>query len=140
MPERLRTIVNRLRRFVGERRHAPRHPARLRVTVSLAEENGRRAHAHSLAGHTRDLSATGIALVLPAIRIGERYLMGEGRTILVSLELPEATVSLRAAPMRYERLDEDGGAEGYLLGIHITEMSDKDRARFIEYLKTVSRN
>ena len=34
MPERLRTLVNHLRRFVIDRRHAPRYPARLPAVVS----------------------------------------------------------------------------------------------------------
>ena len=135
MPERLRTIVNSLRRFVGERRRAPRHAVRLRVTVSLAEQAG---HApRSVSGHTCDLSATGLGLVLPAIRIGERYLTGEGRRIAVALELPARAVTFHATPVRYERLDADesGGAAGYLVGAQITDMADEDRAHFDEYLR-----
>ena len=136
MPERLRTIVNSLRRFVGERRRAPRHAARLRVTVSLAEPPAQPTHApRSISGHTCDLSATGLGLVLPAIRIGERYLTGEGRRITVALELPGRTLTLRAAPVRYERLDEESApTAGYLIGAHITDISDEDRAYFEEYL------
>ena len=140
MPEHLRSIVNRIRQFVGDRRHAPRYRARLPCTVSLMEQENRSAHAsthaRTLVGHTHDLSATGLALVLPAIRIGQRYLMGEGRSILVVLELPAGKIRLRATPVRYERLDTETQSEsGYLIGAHIGEMSDEDRALFIEYLK-----
>lgn len=140
MPERLRTLVNRLRRFVGERRHAPRRPVRLPVSVSLApRENGSRGHAakRSLSGHTCDLSATGLGLVLPSVRIGDRYLTGDGRTVHVALELPEGTVHLRAIPMRYERLDDpEAAAEtGYLVGVHILEMDAPDRALFFDYVR-----
>lgn len=138
MPERFRSIVNGLRRFVGERRHAPRHPARLPVEVSLVGPVGKGA-ARALSGYTRDLSATGLGFVVPAIRVGERYLMGEGKQIQITIKLPGGTVSLRAAPVRYERLDEDAGEAGYLVGAHVTEMGDEDRARLDEYLKVLSR-
>lgn len=134
MPERLRTIVNGLRRFVGERRHAPRPAARLGVTVSLPGQLARGAE-HSLSGHTRDLSTTGLGLILPAIRIGGRYLMGEGRQIVIALELPTGTIHLRATPVRYERLEEESAETGYLVGAHITDMSEEDRSMFVEYLR-----
>lgn len=140
MPERLRTIVNGLRRFVGERRIAPRHPTRLRVTVAPAEPAHAQGAPDSLDGHTCDLSATGLGLVLPAIRLGGRYLTGEGRKIYVTLELPARPVRLRATPVRYERLDPAAGGEtGYLVGAHIADMSDEDRAHFIEYLRSLRR-
>ena len=140
MPEHLRSIVNRIRQFVGDRRRAPRYRARLPCTVSLIEQDNRSTHAsthtRALAGHTQDLSATGLALILPAIRIGQRYLMGEGRSILVVLELPAGKIRMRATPVRYERLDTETQSEpGYLIGAHIGEMSDADRSLFIEYLK-----
>jgi hypothetical protein len=141
MPERLRTIVNGLRRFVGERRRAPRHGARLRVTVSLAEQPHTSHAPRAVAGHTRDLSATGLGLVLPAIRIGERYLTGEGRRITVALELPARAITLHAAPVRYERLDEEtAGESGYLIGAQITEMDPEDRAHFDEYLRGLKKS
>jgi hypothetical protein len=145
MPERLRTLVNRLRRFVGERRHAARRAVRLPVSVSLApRDNGSRASAstRALSGHTCDLSATGLGLILPAVRIGDRYLTGEGRTVYVMLELPEgSTVHLRAVPVRYERLDETeaGGENGFLVGMHILEMDAPDRTLFFDYVRELGR-
>ena len=145
MPERLRTLVNHLRRFVSDRRHAPRYPARVPATVSpfTAAGNARnnaRWPAPSLNGHTRDLSATGISLVLPAVRIGDRYLTGEGRPVQITLELPAGAVRLRAIPVRYERLgDEEGGARGYLVGAHIMEMDAEDMMRFGEYVRELAK-
>lgn len=128
-----------MRRFIGERRHAPRYDASLPVTVSLHEEKSGGARAQSIKGRTHDLSATGLALQLPAIRIGERYLTGGGRTVNIALELPSGTVRLRAAPVRYERIEEETGETHYIIGAHIAEMSDEDRALFIAYLKKFKR-
>ncbi|HEX7175213.1 MAG TPA: PilZ domain-containing protein [Pyrinomonadaceae bacterium] len=145
MPERLRTLVNHLRRFVSDRRHAPRYPAHLPATVSHVSSAGNARHhagrpAPILSGHTRDLSATGISLVLPAIRIGDRYLMGEGRPVQITLELPTGAVQLRAVPMRYERLgDEEGGERGYLVGAHIMEMDPDDMMRFGEFVRELAK-
>jgi hypothetical protein len=71
-----------------------------------------------------------MALILPAIRIGEHYLMGEGRNLRLIIELPTGPIEMDVTPVRYERLDEDETDKGYLVGVQIAEMSDHDRARY----------
>src|ERR1044072_969843 len=104
MSELPRRIVSRLRRFVGNRRHSRRVRARLSFTLSLSEPplttNGHR-RLPSLDGYTLDVSATGLALVVPAIRIGEHYLAGDERKLHIQLELPAgplADAKARAGP------------------------------------------
>lgn len=136
MPERLRTIASRLRELVGNRRRAPRRRVRLAVFVSLLDPTPGAPPAGGVAGHTRDASDSGLAVVLPAIRLGDRYLVGDGVTLRLTLKLGEESARLYGTPVRYERLDggEDGQAEpGFLLGIRLHE--DGDRAMFAEYLK-----
>ena len=136
MPERLRTIASRLREFVGNRRRAPRQSARLAVFVSLLDAAPGAPPAGGVAGHTRDVSESGLGVVLPAIRLGGRYLVGEGVTLRLTLQLGEQSACLYGTPVRYERLDEgqDGQTDpGFLLGIRLHE--DGDRALFVEYLK-----
>ena len=135
MPELLRTIAGRLRRLVGNRRRHPRLRARLAASVVLLGARGE-AVTPPLEGHTRDVSSCGLALILPAVRVGDRYLAGEAQTLSVTLRLPAATVRLRAAPTRYERLDEEDADTGYLIGLRITQMDERDRAAFDEYLKS----
>jgi hypothetical protein len=135
MPELLRTIAGRLRRLVGERRRHPRLRARLDAAVVLLGARGE-AVTPPLEGHTRDVSACGLALIMPAVRVGDRYLAGEAQTLQVTLRLPSAAVRLRASPARYERLDEGDADTGYLIGLRITEMNERDRAAFDEYLKS----
>lgn len=138
MSELPRRIVSRLRRFVGNRRHSKRVRARLSFTLSLSDPrlstNGHR-RLPSLDGYTLDVSATGLALVVPAIRIGEHYLAGEERKLHVRLELPAGPVEMRVATVRYEGLD-DG--TGYLIGARILEMSESDRASFDKYVAKVA--
>ena len=108
--------------------------ARLKFTLSLSDprvsSNGAR-RLPTLDGHTLDVSATGLALVVPAIRIGEHYLAGDDRKLHVKLELPSGPVEMKVATVRYERLDDD---TGYLIGARILEMSDTDRVSFEKYV------
>ena len=136
MPERLRTIASRLRELVGNRRRAPRHRVRLPVFVSLLDNAPGSAPA-GVAGHTCDASESGLAVILPAIRVGGRYLAGDDVTLRLTVKLPDASARLYGKPVRYERL-EDGQADGgFLVGIHLND--DGDRALLSEYLKSLKR-
>jgi c-di-GMP-binding flagellar brake protein YcgR len=137
MAEFTRALVSRVRQFVGDRRHSKRHTVRLPFTVSMASPaknlNGARA-VKDLRGHTLDLSDSGIALIVPAITLGEHHLVGENRTLDVKLELPGGPVEMQVTPVRYESLDEHETETGYLIGAKIATMSEADRARFSQYL------
>jgi len=88
-------------------------------------------------GHTLDLSANGMALVVPAITLDEHHLVGENRGLKVQLELPTGPVEMQVRPVRYERLEEDKSETGYLIAVKIVGMSEKDRATYSEYVSTL---
>jgi hypothetical protein len=88
----------------------------------------------ALEGHTLDVSRTGLALIVPAIRIGEHYLAGADRKLHVKLELPTGSVEMKVATVRYESLEESREETGYLIGARITDMSDADRATYDSYI------
>lgn len=137
MSEFLRTLVGRLREYAGDRR-APRRRVRLPFTLSL-HEPGKKANGGrplpSLSGFTQDISATGLALVVPAIRIGGHYLAGGDRTLEIEVELPSGPINIRVTSVRYEPVDEDRLEEGYKIGVRISNMSPADRERLKSYLK-----
>jgi hypothetical protein len=138
MPEFIRSIAARFREFVGNRRRAPRHKIRLSVSVSpvqAAKPARVSAERGALFGYTRDLSITGMALVLPAIRINNIYIAGEDRTLELLVESEGEPIVMYAAPVRYERLEEGEADKGYLIGVRITEMSASDRERYQQLLK-----
>ena len=134
MSELPRRIVSHLRRFIGNRRRSRRVRARLSFTLSLSDPktntNGSR-RLPSLNGHTLDVSPTGLALIVPAIRIGEHYLAGSVRKLYIKLELPSGPIELKVVAVRYESLEDESG---YLIGARIVEMSDSDRASFKKYV------
>ena len=145
MPELIRFIASRLREFVGNRRRAPRYlthlEAELALSVSMPNAKaGRKGTGQplKLAGYSRDVSATGLALIVPTIRVGGQYITGENRTLEIMLKLPTGDVQVRATPVRYNPLEEDGADTGYLIGVQIIWMSDEDRKRFDAYLATLN--
>ena len=137
MSELPRRIVSSLRRFIGNRRRSRRVSVRLTFTLSLSDPrvstNGRR-RLPSLNGYTQDVSTTGLALIVPAIRIGEHYLAGTDRKLYLKLELPTGPIEMKLVPVRYEGLEDDSG---YLIGARIVEMSDADRGSFEKYVAKV---
>ena len=121
MPELMRHIVARLREYVGNRRHAERR--KVCVPFSLSFYNPKLSaeaaeHAPALKGFTRDISETGLALIVPAIRLGDHYLMGEGRTLRIMLATESGLTEIHAVAVRYQHLaEEDATQKGYLIGV-----------------------
>jgi hypothetical protein len=144
MPELIRSIASRLREIVGNRRSAPRYlthlEAGLALSISLphAKPGSEKAgQSLKVAGYTRDVSATGMALIVPTIRIGGQYITGENRTLEIVLKLPTDQITVKATPVRYSPLEDDATDTGYLIGVQIIWMSNEDRARFNAYLATL---
>jgi hypothetical protein len=137
MPEFLRSIVTALRARVADKRSAPRRRLRLPCAVFIHDPklDGEKAdrRAPRLEAFTRDLSRTGIGLVAPAVRVGERYLTDSALRLV--LEHPTGPLELTASPVRYERLEDASGEHGYLIGLRITSMNEADRARYERHLE-----
>lgn len=135
-----RSVVSRFRRFVGERRNAKRIKIRLPFTLSISSSATSRNGAkriNSIEGYTLDLSPNGLALIVPAIRLGDHHLVGENRTLDLNLELPGGPLEMKVTPIRYETVEEGERQLGYLIGVEITEMADENRAKFSVYLSSI---
>jgi len=120
-----------------ERRQSPRLnanlEARLEFSVLLRDTESTESgvqHLRAVAGHTVDISARGLAVVLHAHNIDEQYLLGAKGSMAIELDLPNGlSIEIQATPVRYQKLD-----EGYLIGARISEMTDRDRELYLEYL------
>jgi len=136
--------LSRLRKYVGDRRRAPRRgarfAARLRLTVTplCDAEDFDLGGQTSLAGSTRDLSARGLTILLPTIRVGSRYLTDADGYLGLRVETPSGQMSMLAAPARFEHLAEGDEGYSYLLGVRIVKMGDGDRASYLSYLRTLA--
>ena len=120
-----------------DRRQSPRLDAnleaRLEFSVLLREaetSDGGVQHLRAVAGHTVNISEAGLAVMLYAQNIDEQYLLGAEGSMAIELDLPNGlSIEIQATPVRYEKRD-----EGYLIGARISEMSERDRGLFKEYL------
>ena len=124
-----------------DRRQSPRHDAnlqaRLEFSVLLREtENSATGvqHMRAVAGHTVNLSAIGLAVMLHAQNIDEQYLSGGQASMSIELDLPNGlSIEIEATPARYEKKE-----DGYLIGARISEMTPRDRELYEEYLREIA--
>ena len=88
-----------------------------------------------LSGETVDLSESGIAFVVSSIRIKEKYLVGQERSLNVEIDLAGKKIQMRVLGKRYERVGIHDSTEQYLVGAAITEMSPDDRQKYEYFLR-----
>lgn len=148
MPDFLRSIIARLRGSrpgIGgeQRRAAPRHRAQCEVRLILSqsvvstEAAGRTSGPLTIPGRTRDISATGIALIVASPRLVDLYFSGENFPLLIELQLPTGAIQIDAVTVRCEDLGKKGAEAGCLIAVRIVEMSDPQWKRYVAYLRTL---
>ena len=138
MSEIVRTAIVRLRGALSM--HRPRCSVRLPLTVSLSGVHLPDYRQQACAGHTRDLSDSGLSFVLPSVRLGNRHIFSEGDALLrISLELPNGAVDMTASVVRYDLLDGREAERAYLVGAVIVDLSGDGRARYREFLRAPQR-
>ena len=128
--------------YPEDRRQHPRLnatlQARLEFSVLLREAEAKDSgvqHLRACAGHTVNLSVQGLAVILHAQNIDEEYLLGGEGSMAIELDLPNGlAIEVQATPVRYEKL-----AEGYLIGARISEMSERNRELYEEYLREITK-
>src|SRR5947199_7655548 len=140
----IRSVTSHLRRYVKGHgqflRHGKRFEARLPFIITLFDA-GRgvarsRQDESALIGYTRDVSETGLTLLLPSVRVGNAYLTDAVSRLEVKLEVPGGTVKMLATSVRFEQLARKEAGCGYLLAVHIIEMQKDEHERYSQYLKT----
>lgn len=120
----------------NERRLAPRYlvPDEEPVVVGVALL-GAGERRRSLTGRVRDVSESGLSLLLPTGEECEE-LSERGRWLAVVLTLPSGAVRLRADVAHCDaRRGRGGQLLGYLVGVRIREIADEDHGRLIRYIE-----
>jgi hypothetical protein len=125
--------------FNKERRAAPRREVKLEFRVLLMAKKTRADGEEQmlpLVGYTRNVSESGLALLISAKSMGVLYSLGTSYTLQLVLTLPGGSVEMEITPVRYQHINEGSAGSLILIGAQITTMSDEDRARFVQYLGT----
>jgi|GEM_PF-2223468 len=139
-----------IRGWFNNRRRAPRHTVeletqiqpRLLMSVSFADGESSTTELISsvkLIGSTRNISETGLAVVLNSLRIESRLITDEGCKLRIVLDIyPQGLVEMEAIAVRSEQLEEKDGR--YLIGVCITDIRDDNRTRYLEYLSSLDQS
>lgn len=141
----IKSAAARLAGYVNKRRRSlrlgVRFEARLPFLVTLlGTERGSAKGLQdnpALVGFTRNLSETGLTLLLPSVRIGSAYLTNVESYLEVRLELPGGAVAIRTASVRFEQLPRREAGCDYLLAVRIVNMQNDERDRYVAYLKAL---
>ena len=89
----------------------------------------------SLVGRTRNISETGMALLISARNI-DRYLNAKENAFDVELSLPDGGVALEASPVYYKKTL-TGTVATYLIGSRFTKAQPGDHARLRSFLRSL---
>ncbi|HYE65889.1 MAG TPA: PilZ domain-containing protein [Pyrinomonadaceae bacterium] len=119
------------------RRRAPRFKAKIpvHVAVILTEQGSKQIrYSPTLVGQTHDISKIGLALILPAIRVGKHDFTDANHKLWIRLELPSGYVTMRVVPVHHTQLNKADPAAGYLIGVHIKKIDEDGHARFFSYI------
>lgn len=136
----IRAIISKLNKRVMSRLSASRCNLQVPINVSIQFEKKTGSHldkieALSIGGETKDLSETGIAFYVDAIRLREHYLVGENRILNVKLDLPNGVARMQIIGLRYEQIELHSSASKYLIGAKIVKMETLDREVYKEFLR-----
>jgi hypothetical protein len=132
MSELVRSVVSKFSRFIVDRRGAPRVSVRLPFSISIQGTNGNGGRERLMEGFTRDVSASGLGLIVHTVRIDSYCIVVDGRSRKLVLRLPNGPVTMSVLPVRSERLGDSG--EGYIIGAQITAIDGGDRQTYLDYL------
>lgn len=140
----IREIITRFSRSWSEKMVAARRRQTAPIKIWFDPDmNTERAHEAArnacVLGETVDISRSGIAFLVPVIRIKEKYLAGHGRKLNVEIDLPNGKVYLRAIGCRYEKVDVHSSVERFLVGAHIDSLDGSDKEIYEMFLQNGNR-
>ena len=140
----LRELITRFNRSLSGRLVAPRrnHKAPIKVWFDpeqTTERAAELARAACILGETTDISRTGVGFTVPAIRLKEKYLVGQQRVLNAEIDLPTGKVYLRLLGVRYEKVGIHLSMERFLVGAHIESLTGPDLEAYDAFLKNGNR-
>jgi hypothetical protein len=136
----IRKLVAKLNRKLSEKMVSARrrYTAPIKIWFEPAvntERNQEAAKAACVLGETVDMSRTGLAFIVPSIRIQEKYLVGQDRKLSVEIDLPNGKIHLHAIGRRYEKVGQHLSTERFFIGAHITGFDGDNEEAYGHFLK-----
>jgi c-di-GMP-binding flagellar brake protein YcgR len=119
-----------------ERRAAPRHKVNLRFWVlitAVSNPTQNQEQYFFLRARTLDVSASGLALIVSAEDVREIQRLGSESVMRLLLPLPGEAVELEAMPVRFVHMNSE--SDEVLVGAKIINISDRDRERFMKFIR-----
>ncbi|HLM03292.1 MAG TPA: PilZ domain-containing protein [Pyrinomonadaceae bacterium] len=147
MSDVIRKLISRLNLTFVENRSARRYDIQLpiRITIEPDDETGngnacgkltKKRESLSVSGETKDLSTSGIAFIVPSIRLREYYMVGENRRLRAELDLPGGgKIQMQIVGVRYEQTGIHDSSVSYLIGAKILFIEPAQQEIYEEYLK-----
>src|SRR5437868_10979018 len=123
-----------------ESRYAHRRRAQFPVRINFREAGQAASKQNfgaglTLVGRTRDISETGVGIIVSASKI-KHYLSRKDCRIDLVIELPGGSVRAESVLARFQPLEEGGIIKGYFMGVCFTKVSDEDHARIARFATT----
>lgn len=136
----IRKLISKFNKSITKRVVSVRHDYEvpIRVWIEPDRVTGRlqKSVEHlAISGETRDLSKSGIAFIVPAIRLHEYYLVGENRTLNAELDLPGGKIRMQIIGQRYEQVGQHLSESKFLIGAVIQRIGSAERETYEEFLR-----
>ena len=136
----IRELINKFSRSLSERTVSSRrhHQAPIKIWFDpdiKSERALEAAKAACVLGNTVDISRTGIAFLVPSIRVKEKYLVGHERVLNAEIDLPSGKILMRLMGKRYEMVGEHSTTERFHVGAHIVEIAGDSKENFNTFLR-----
>ncbi len=136
----IRRLISKFNRSLSERLVPARrkHAAPVRVWFEPdvnTPHNRQIAKNMAIPGETVDLSRTGVAFIISAIRINEKYFVGQERKLNIEIDLPSGKVEMQVVGRRYEKVGIHLSTEKFLIGSHIVKIESESNAVFDHFLR-----
>jgi hypothetical protein len=141
MPDVFRKLFSKLNRSFAENTSPRRRPLHVPIKISIKPDviTGKLIEAKremlSISGETYDLSKTGVAFIVSAIRLREYYLVGENRPLYAELDLPNGKIQMQLVGVRYEQTGIHDSVVSYIIGARIAKIEPLEMEIYEEYLR-----
>jgi hypothetical protein len=90
-----------------------------------------------MTGFTRDISDTGMAIIVASNPFSEHTPDVVGRRMRLMVDLPSGLVQVYATAVRCQPFGRKGKERELLIGVQIIEMSNHDWVNMVRYIRTL---